>query len=227
MICYLKLDNFIIYFNMRSPEIGTFKEIFVDQVYEREQEFIPQKGWTVLDLGANIGVFSLRAASKMGNGNIIAFEPNYELYYILMMNARANNIQSIKFFPIAFGGNEDIKDLIVSKYSTGNGSIMGWRYEKLINGGCYIKYPVIIETLDHFFEKMKLCGNIDLIKIDIEGAEYEAICGANNILDITKRIVMEFHDNELFDKITKRLSEKGFTCIRILKESNIAYFLKQ
>jgi hypothetical protein len=75
----LRLDNYKIHFNMRTTEVGFIKEIFFDQVYEREQDFIPQNGWVVLDLGANMGAFSLRNASRVDMGKIISFEPNYYL----------------------------------------------------------------------------------------------------------------------------------------------------
>jgi len=116
---------------------------------------------------------------------------------------------------------------IVSCLSTGDGSIVEWRYKNLLKKGNYKEFPVMVDTLDHFAELYEIKGPIDLIKFDIEGAEYDAICGGKNVLKMTKRIVMEFHDETIFAKIKLKLAENGFDCIRILHENKIAYFLKK
>ena len=59
----------------------------------------------------------------------------------------------------------------------------------------------------HKKEKIK---TIDILKIDIEGYEAEALLGAARTLNKTKRVVMEYHSDELREKCLKLLAKSGF-----------------
>lgn len=223
----VKLQGHIIYFNLRSPEIGFFGEIFLDQVYEQEKEFIPQNGWTVFDIGANIGLFALRNSSRVARGKIICFEPNDLVYQALQKNIRVNKLSNVEPYPLAIGGDTGQIEFQVSPYSSGSGSIMPWRL-KNSHPAKLTKVLVSSETLDFFCKKRNINEPIDLIKMDIEGAEFEALSGGAEVLQRTKRIVMEYHGSQLLPKITLKLRQAGFKLIRLLPAPNqIAYFLRE
>lgn len=225
-ISSVNLEGFTVSFNLRSPEIGFFQEMFLDRVYEQEADFIPRKGRTVLDIGANIGLYALWNSKRVDTGKIICFEPNPLVYPLLQKNIKDNQLVNVEVFPYAIGINTGEVEFEVSPFSSGDGTIMKWR-NKNTSSSNYNKYILNMETLDHFAKQRNLNETIDLIKMDIEGAEFEAICGAKEVLKITKRIVMEYHDAELFKTIIKQLNEIGLKCIRILPSNNIAYFRKE
>lgn len=225
-LSYLNLQGQRIYFNLSTPEIQFFQEVFLDKVYEQVEEFIPQKGWNVFDIGANVGLYALHISSRVDKGRIICFEPNNLVYRVLQKNIMANKISNIKAFPIAIGGHTGRTEFQMGTTSTGSGSIMNWRF-KGINYNKINRIQVKVDTLNNFTKERGMFGPIDLMKMDIEGAEFEALCGADEVLPRTKRIVMEYHDVELLPKITKKLKEFGFDCIRLLPSPNqIAYFFK-
>ncbi|MGZ7006745.1 MAG: hypothetical protein ACXVLX_14170, partial [Ilumatobacteraceae bacterium] len=59
---------------LRTSEIYVFHEIYEIQQYDRDENYMVQPCWTVLDVGANVGVFTLHAVTR--GATVYAFEPN-------------------------------------------------------------------------------------------------------------------------------------------------------
>ena len=75
---------------VRTSEAYVFQEIYKYHQYERHPDFVPQRGWTVFDVGANIGVFTVQQAAK--GANVYSFEPNPDAYRRLSRNVSANEL---------------------------------------------------------------------------------------------------------------------------------------
>jgi len=124
----------------------------------------------VIDCGAHIGMFSLYASQKIGNkGKVIAFEPDEENYEKLLKNIKLNNIKNII---VLKQGVWNKKTKLSFDSSLGASSSVS--KEKLGE-------KISVDSIDNFVKKLKL-KKVDFIKMDIEGAEIEAIKGAKQTL---------------------------------------------
>lgn len=140
---------------------------------EKENFFMSlQKGDVILDIGANLGQFTLNCAQKVQpEGLVLSFEPDQENYLKLKKNIDLNHFQNIQCFPLALGefsGNAEMK--IVDPHNKGMNKI-----ENNDHGN------VLVMTLDEFLKENKI-EKLDKIKIDTEGYELHILKGGKNTL---------------------------------------------
>ena len=146
-----------------------------EQPYKFKGVFL-DKDDTVIDAGANIGMFSLYASKNIGGkGKIFAFEPIKETLAILDKNIKTNLISNIQTLPYALGDTNKNINFFVNK-------------DKLVSSSSEIQTKnTKIEkvdqiTLDYFLEKNQDINKIDFIKVDIEGAERKFLDGAKKAI---------------------------------------------
>jgi len=170
---------------MKLYLIGTYEPEVVGYLCDNLKE-----GMTVIDIGANIGLFSLIAADLVGSsGRVIAYEPYPETFTAFCSNIALNQYQNITAVQSAissYGGKLQISvcsdcDLNTIVSSTNGDSI-----------------EVSCETLDSSLEKLDV-NKCDLIKIDIEGAELFAIQGMGRTLTRNPKlsVLVELHDDQI------------------------------
>jgi len=150
-----------------------------------------------VDVGANIGGYTIRAAKYC---KVYAIEPLPRNYKILKINEKLNNVK-INSFNIAAGNKNDKIKLY---------------YEPLAYGT-----PSVKRKQNYFIEvEMKPSDdiineeNIDSIKIDVEGAEDLVLVGARNCLKRTKMVIIE--RSESFTNAYRILKEESFKLRKFL-----------
>lgn len=167
------------------PSIMSFYAFdgFEKNVYYRnaEESFLEKylnKGDTVIDVGANIGLLTLKAASIVGEeGKVYSFEPTRLIYEFLGKNIKFNNFDNVKHYNYAIGeenGESFISDVNIddsTNYVTTNG-----------------KTKILIRKLDSFFENNM---RVNLLKVDVEGFELFVFRGAPFILRNTDCVFFE------------------------------------
>jgi len=102
-------------FRLRSNggDASIMEEVFDVGVYEKY--FRPREGETVVDAGAHIGFFSLRAASLVGQRGIVySFEPTSENYSLLQENIRINGLGNIRTANIGLSDRESDASINIS-----------------------------------------------------------------------------------------------------------------
>lgn len=167
-----------------------FNEIFLMEKYNKE--FKIRKGDTILDIGASIGWYTCKVSKLAGdNGKIIAIEPNPRNYEYLKKNIEINNLNNIITINIGVWSYRKKINLLCEGY----GSTLKFHNE-IEN----VKRKIItinVNTIDNIISELKL-NKINLIKMDIEGSEVEALVGAKNSLkklDKLKLSIAAYHKN--------------------------------
>ncbi len=142
-----------------------------------------------LDIGANEGYFSVIASKIVGSsGKVIAVEPQKRAQQILIKNLQLNNVKNVSIVTEAISNIKGEAVLHVSP-NTNTGS------SGLARATKYTLQTQIVNTitLDDLFKK-EILKKVDLIKMDIEGYEYEAIVDSNVFKEKKiKAIALEMH----------------------------------
>ncbi len=132
-----------------------------------------RRGDHVLDIGANVGVYTLLMASLVGpDGQVDAFEASPATMERLRENVERNEISQVILHADAVGANRGI-----TRFTLGLGSINHIAADAHGDGVHTIEVPMI--CLDDFFKDSE---TLALMKIDIEGAELMALEGARELL---------------------------------------------
>ncbi len=176
----------------------------IGEIIERELEI----GDTFIDIGANIGYFSLLASTLVGqNGQVISFEPIAKIAKQFTESITYNNFQNILVKNIALGDRKNTLQLSIVPGNIGGSSLV-----KKNTSGIY--ETVNVSTLD---DELPSSKKIDLIKIDVEGYEYEVLLGAKNTLEKYKpKIILEFSPN-VYNKRDSKIGQKILTFLRDLE----------
>jgi FkbM family methyltransferase len=188
---------------VRTSEIFIFHEIYESRQYTRHADFIPQSGWTVFDVGANIGVFTVLQATQ--GARVFSFEPNPDSYGRLLRNVTANKLSDcVRLFPTALGEERGMGSLHVIGGGTTGGAVTPVKARASASG-----VAVPIATLDEVASTLPGLL-IDLLKIDAEGSEVAILRGGERTLDQVQRVMVEYHSRDLLSQVREILARKGF-----------------
>lgn len=194
----------------RHLEAHIVKEVFVDGDYNID---LSSPKW-LIDIGANIGTFSVLFALRHPESTIFAYEPDTSTVVRLRKNIDINRLDNVRVYELAVSGKPGTRVL-----------------KKSIDSGLSSLYDLPQKEKEVGIEKVKvttlkniiLDNNlryIDLAKIDCEGSEYEILFGTpKSILGRIKNIVVEYHNN-----INKYSSED---LVRFLRNNNFEITLKE
>ena len=192
-------------------DLGTIGEIFCQRPYETFSDYIPDEGDTCLDVGANIGCVSLQWRRTNKTGVIIAVEPHPVTVQRMRENFALNRIQPIECLHAAIGSTGGQVDIIVDEGKNSMARVVGGhlRHIKPFERSSVTTVPCI--TIDAVIAERRIT-RVDLLKIDVEGYEVECLLGASAALEVTARVILEYHSEELKESCRALLSSRGFEC---------------
>ncbi|MER3430247.1 MAG: hypothetical protein C4324_04245 [Blastocatellia bacterium] len=158
-------------------------------------------GNTVLDIGANVRLYSILASRRAGpSGRVYAFEPAPRNIQFLNRHIKLNRAENVFVVEAACGRQVGEAD-----FFPGPNSAMG-SLQKV--GGD--KFRVTAITIDQFVLAEKISP--DVIKIDVEGAELDVIYGAENTLSRSRPVIfLSTHSPGLRRECLERLAEFGYS----------------
>ena len=141
-----------------------------------------------LDIGANMGKYSILVGKELGDrGRVLAFEPLPKNYEMLKKNITLNNLKNVAALDTACGSENKSSDLFIDSRNTGGHSLVRETDQKI---------RINVKKLDNIIEDLKL-NRIDLIKIDVEGAESDVLKGAvATVKKFRPKIIFESESEE-------------------------------
>ncbi len=173
--------------NKNSQLLEITNEIFFNQVYISKVKIDP--GDIVVDIGANIGIFSVYAVFQ-GASQVYAYEPFLENIKLIKKNQKLNGFSNIVSVQAAVSSKKGRSKLYLGSVDSGN-LLFNHNTE-----GRLSKYiEVFTVTLEDIFKTHRL-HRIDFLKIDCEGSEGAIMKSTPPAVwkKVTK-IALEFHDN--------------------------------
>jgi FkbM family methyltransferase len=181
------------------PGNETSRAIFITGNYEPNEFFLLSQvirpGMTFVDAGANMGLYTLFAARKIGeHGKVVAIEPSTRECARLLKNVQINSLSNVRLIRNAVSDSCFEVDLLVAEDEwSGHNTLGAFAYDTPLAA----KESVCTKRLDDIVLQERL-SRVDLIKLDIEGAEFRALKGAVGILDrFRPLLLLELADRAL------------------------------
>jgi FkbM family methyltransferase len=204
----------IIALNKKKTIKGKFcKQLFIDYNYDvltemigYQKHYIPKKGDVIVDVGAYIGEFTVYASKLVGDkGKVICIEPDKGNIKLLKKNIKLNNLKNVVLIEAGLWN----KDCNLSFKVNAAGS-------KFDSSDNLIK-KVRAVRLDTLFKELNL-SKVNMIKMDIEGAEIEALEGCKKIMKLNNIhfAIASYHKingERTYKKLEKMFKNKGYKVI--------------
>jgi len=203
-----------------SPTIGVFGcyDVSTTNLFQK----ILKRGNTVIDVGANLGWFTLLSAGIVGpEGHVISVEPEPLNFSRLSRSVELNRFENVTTIQKALSDREGNATLHLSEGSTGDHSI---KWDSL-GGRLGRSIEVRTATLDSISRAYNI-RHVDLLKIDVEGLEPEVLLGAKELLEesLIDTIILEWNLREWVPKWSFLLElTKNFAFSRIGVFATVPY----
>jgi len=197
-----------IFIRQNTSDVDVYKDVITNGQYG----FITsQEPKVIVDAGGNIGLTSVYFAEKYPNAKIITIEPEENNFKLLKKNTE--NYPNIIAINAALWNNESEIELLEVGldnwgFMTGDGS----KYDKITTPKIEKKNIVKTVTIESLFRDYEI-NLIDILKIDIEGAEKEVFSACGVWIKNVRSIITELHERmkkgcvEAFAKIVKEFDE--------------------
>ena len=180
--------------------------------------FRPKEGDVIVDVGAHIGKYTIIASKRVGpNGKVVAIEADPDNFDLLNRNIRLNKLSNVVTLNYAVYSK---KERIKLYLPTGKGESSYTKYNTIISNRAQYEdrfLEINADTLDSLLlSNMIRQEKVNWIKIDVEGAEYEVLKGAKDILSKCADIALliEIHNlspgSNLYKPIKEFLSLYNF-----------------
>lgn len=172
------------------------------------RDLLPERP-VVLDVGANIGQFNFFASHYLGARRVVSVEPDPASFDLLCANA-ADGSDCLRC------AVSDVEGEVLFHVSCESTQLSSYLPQP--DAGYHDSYPVPARTLDGIAGEAAL-GEIDLLKIDTEGSEFDVLKSAEAVLSRTRLVLIEMSvfrecSGNLF-RIGSFLEDRGFRLVRL------------
>jgi FkbM family methyltransferase len=210
----IQLKHSRLRFSVREAmDVWVIKETCIDADYLAGKDFCPD--WTVVDIGAGLGDFTILAAKNCPDGQIFAYEPLKDSFDLLENNLTLNQVTNVYPFQQATASHRGLMVPIEGK--TESVSTRLTQAEAIAEDETLF-IPVI--TLAEILERLPN-GHCHLMKIDCEGCEFDLLLNSPpELLARIDRLTIETHNGYTSystEQLAAHLQRHGFT---VKRESN-------
>jgi FkbM family methyltransferase len=191
-----------IYFKQPSELLHSLSEIFVHEIYKIK---LPSKP-LIIDCGANIGISVLYFKRRFPESIVIAFEPDQENFEILNLNVNSFQLKNVELNNAAVWVENTYLNFT-------NDSSMSSKIEpeNAVSSSSLVKATRLYDIIDQ---------TIDLLKIDIEGAEYKVLLDIESKLHYVQNMFFEYHGS--FSQVHELTN-----IFTILVKNGFKYYIKE
>jgi FkbM family methyltransferase len=184
---------------------AVIRALLSDRIWEKKitnlfKKFI-KPNQIVIDCGSYIGTHTL-TMSKLA-GKVYAFEPQPLIAKCIRKTLQTNMIENVVFTEVACSNQIGVDNIFTN--NDGDASLSGIRDHKFTTN-----YVCYINTLDNLIPNNE---RISLIKIDVEGSEWEVLSGAKNIIKSSRPIIIleTFNTKKNLIKLDKWINDYGYS----------------
>ncbi len=180
-------------------------EIFKFREYRAAENIIKSAKEPIVDVGAHAGFFSLYCRALNRLVKIYALEPEVDNIKMFKQHIKINNIKGVKLIAGALAGASGERELVISADSHNHRLAPADSLSKENRVKAY--------SIADFCQENKLTA-ISLLKMDIEGGEYEVLASTSpRILSMVGAVIMEYHNSRTnnFKIIENQLRKNGFS----------------
>lgn len=158
--------------------IYMYQEIFNQQVYRFEAE---SQCPYIIDCGANVGLSIMYFKQLYPMSKIVAFEPDQNIFSVLEKNIRGRGYKNVDILPCAAWIAEERLSFMSEKADGG----------RIVQGDDIANSTVQAVRLRNYIDRQ-----VDLLKIDIEGAETDVLVDCKDLLNKVDKVFVEYHSFE-------------------------------
>lgn len=175
----VNIEKPILEFSDNDPTFINYNEFFVQKIYDK---YNIENFNTCIDIGANVGLFTKYLKLKNCK-NVYCFEPNSKALVSLKRNVESE--PGVKIFERGISSkNEKIK-----LYIDSSNSLVSSKYNPISNVTCEIECITLLDFISEYN-----ISNIDIVKIDTEGMEFDLIDSYDStIFDKVDNFLIEYH----------------------------------
>jgi FkbM family methyltransferase len=223
-LCYYSLTDVIIknHLGMFYCRAQTNDALIVSETHEfpLRQFFKEIEEGIFVDIGAHVGKYTVQVARQLqnGRGKVISIEAHPENYRILVKNIKLNNLTNVIALNVACWFENGKVKLYQDSESTTTAAYSAVETFQ----GDYV--TVDAKKLDNILKEFKI-DMVSFMKLDVEEAEFEVLCGAEQLLRRNKnlKIIFESHTQTMKEKCKSILEQYGYT----LEYAGISYYLAE
>jgi FkbM family methyltransferase len=209
---YVPKHNYNIYCPLNKEDFIVMTR-HEDDIIER---FLPKQGDIVVDIGAHMGRYTIIGAKRVGaQGKVVAIEAHPGNFEMLNRNIKLNQLTNVIPLNYAVYSKETKIKLYLPDEESGY-----TMHHSIMSNYVFTKYKdktedkfveVSANTLDYFLQ-LEGITDVNWIKIDVEGAEFEVLKGAHNVLSNSKNIslLIEVHGKNTYEPIIESLRSYNF-----------------
>ena len=180
------------------------------------EHFTPKQGDIVVDIGAHMGRYTIISSKRVGaNGKVVAIEAHPNNFEMLNRNIKLNQLTNVVPLNYAVYSKETKIKLYLPDEESGY-----TMHHSIMPNYVFTKYKdktedkfveVSANTLDYFLQ-LKGITDVNWVKIDVEGAEFEVLKGSHNVLSNSKDIslLIEVHGKDTYEPIIESLRSHNF-----------------
>lgn len=202
-----KLRDFLVWYENGEEFHSLKREIFTEHIYSFESL---SNSPIIVDVGAHIGISTLYFKMLYPRAHILAIEPFEENFKILKKNVESNRLTDVSLFQFAVGLENTLRDFYVDEtstkwHSTGSFIPHAWNNQQQTK-----QTLVEVRRLSQLLPK-----KVDLLKLDVEGAEEEVLEELGIGVQRIKKIIFEFHPayGKTPEKLERLFSKNGFEVV--------------
>lgn len=199
-------DGFSFYTNPEAAAEARFfyNEIFHDKSYEVAA--LPEDA-IIVDAGANIGLFSLYMKQRYPSSRILAFEPAPDSFHIFQRNLQLHDVTGVEVYQCGLGKDSREEQLTFYRTLPGNSTLHPQQKIDTLAllppdhplRGAWTenveKVTIEVKPLSWFLKRPPAPTRIDLLKIDVEGAELDVLAGLDDAhWNLVQNVVLEICD---------------------------------